>query len=51
MLMSLQLCIVFAMILPKFNKLILICVILLTLSISTNFFKTTSFICENSLVV
>ena len=42
MLMSLQLCIVFAMTLPTFNKLILICVILLTLSISTNFFKTTS---------
>ena len=42
MLISLQLCIVFAMTLPKLNKLILICVILLTYSISTDFLKNTS---------
>ena len=43
MLMSLQLCILFAMTLLKFNKLILICVISLTHSISADFFTTSSF--------
>jgi hypothetical protein len=38
MLMPLQCCIVFAMTLPTSNKLILICIILLTLSISAEYF-------------